>query len=65
MLGLEPTPYFPKVKNVTERTQSDVDGTTNVLKRNWMDVFIRSVRNGKLLRLNRERIATELLGDVR
>ncbi len=29
-VGIEPTPYFPKVKNVrTERTQRDETGTTN------------------------------------
>ncbi len=46
MLGIEPTPYFP-VKNGQEQTRKDETGTTNVLKRNRMDVFIRSVRNGQ------------------
>ncbi len=46
-VGIEPSPYFLKVKNADGTNAKDEDGTTNVLKRNPMDVFIRSVRNGQ------------------
>ncbi len=65
VLGLTNT-VLPESEECGRNERSATTGTTNVLKRNWMDVFIRSVRNGKiLLRLNRERIATELKRDVR
>ncbi len=57
MLGLELTPYFLKVKNADGRTQRTRTERQTFLKRNPDGWFIRSVRNGKLVKIiNRERI---------
>ena len=57
-VGIEPTPYFPKVKNAKDEDGNDKRSET---QSGWMYSFVQ-FGTGKLVKIvNRERIAIELL----